>query len=95
MESHPKESHTAESHPMPKNYSNLSLFLVACIIILLYLIVFGILLQYCWNYSVHEMFNLPEMTFVQAVALLVLLRLLLHPLMGKSESVIMVTQPKA
>jgi len=50
--------------------------LLAILVILATSVVIGWLVMTCWNYVIPSLFNLPPLNFWQAVAMLVLVRLL-------------------
>lgn len=95
MENHNIEKQTMESeHVAQRGENSFYLVIVAIVVVLLYVLVFGLITQYAWNYSVHELFNWPSLSLLQAVALLILVRLIFHPMMTKSSSVVYMTHLK-
>ena len=95
MENHNQGKQLMESeHGAQRGENSFYLVVVAVVVVLLYVLVFGLITQYAWNYSVHELFNWPSMTLLQAVALLILVKVVLHPMMTKSSSVVYMTPLK-
>lgn len=54
----------------------LSGIIMLILIVVLYFLIGGFIIQFCWNYLMPFIFGLPQITFLQSIVLLILARIL-------------------